>query len=105
MFVHYCVITMYMQPLPGFGYSGSGSFNEPEQVIDADKLADGMYGLITNIRTYVNVIHICNYINVRRCDLPDMYAQTLGHTAPKCKCRHIRQITTAHVPCYVTLYR
>ena len=30
-------------------------------------------------------------------DLPDMYAQARGHSAPEGECGHIRQITTAHV--------
>ena len=29
-------------------------------------------------------------------DLPDMYTRAPGHTAPEGKCRHIRQIPTAH---------
>ena len=32
-----------------------------------------------------------------RSDLPDMYARARGRAAPEGECRHIRQITTAHV--------
>ena len=32
-----------------------------------------------------------------RSDLPDMYARAQGRTTPEGKCRHIRQIMTAHV--------
>ena len=41
---------------------------------------------------------VTSYIcNMGRSDFPDMYARARGRTAPEGECRHIRQITTAHV--------
>ena len=45
--------------------------------------------------THVNNFSSSYICNLGRSDLPDMYAR--GRAAPKCECRHIRKITTAHV--------
>jgi len=57
------------------------------------------------------VLMLCSSYNMGMSDLPEIYAQARGHTAPECNCVYERQITSAHVitnishcPCRLIAY-